>query len=79
MYAEQVVDRLVLRLRQAQGFFESGRRVREAGELDVREVMKRAYRLRYRVRPTVIEVLAIVHARQDLGATLSGGLPGAPT
>lgn len=79
VYAEQVVDRIVLRLRQAQDFPESGRRVPEAGELDVREVIERPYRLLYRVRPTVVEVLAIVHARQELGAALSGGLPGAAT
>ena len=79
VYAEQVVDRIVLRLRQAQDFPESGRHVPEAGQLEVREVIERPYRLLYRVRPTVIEVLAIVHARQDLGAALSGGLPGAAT
>ena len=79
VYAEQVADRIVLRLQQAQAFPESGRRVPEAGELDVREVIERPYRLLYRVRPPVIEVLAIVHARQDLGAALSGGLPGAAT
>lgn len=69
IYAEQVIDRIVLRLRQAQEFPESGRRVPEAGDLDVRELVERPYRLIYRVRPTVIEVLAIVHGRQDLGAS----------
>lgn len=77
VYAEQVIDRIVLRLRQAQDFPDSGRHVSEAGDLDVREVIERPYRLLYRARPTVIEVLAIVHARQDLGGALSGGLPGA--
>jgi toxin ParE1/3/4 len=79
VYAEQVVERIVLRLRQAQAFPASGRRVPEAGALDVREVIEQPYRLLYRARPAAIEVLAIVHGRQDLEAILSGGLPGAAT
>ena len=80
VYAEQVVERIVVRLRQAQDFPESGRHVPEAGDLDVREVIERPYRVFYRARPTAIEVLAIVHARQDLGGgSLSGGLPRAAT
>ena len=79
VYAEQVVERIVLRLRQAQEFPASGRRVPEAGDLDVREVVERPYRLLYRASPVAVEVLAIVHGRQDLGAAWSGGLPGAAT
>ena len=67
VYAEQVVDCLVRRLEQAQRFAESGRMVPEYQHPDVRELVERPYRLIYRVRPDAIEVLAIVHGRQQRG------------
>jgi toxin ParE1/3/4 len=79
VYAEQVVERIVLRLRQAQEFPESGRRVPEAGDLEVREVIEWPYRLIYLAGPRAIEVLAIVHGRRDLGRALSGEPPRAAT
>ncbi|MBA3671727.1 MAG: type II toxin-antitoxin system RelE/ParE family toxin [Gemmatimonadaceae bacterium] len=56
----------MLRLRQAQQFPESGRRVPESGHADVRELFETPYRLVYRVRLEAVEVLAIVHGRQAL-------------
>lgn len=70
VYAEQVVERLVMRLRQVQEFPESGRQVPEARRSNLRELIESPYRILYRVAPTTIEVIAIVHARQDLGAAL---------
>jgi len=70
VYAEQVVDRIVARLRQAQEFPASGREVPEARQANLRELVEAPYRIIYRVAPTTIEVLAIVHARRDLEATL---------
>jgi toxin ParE1/3/4 len=70
VYAEQVVDRIALRFRQAQAFPESGRRVPEAATRDVREFVEFPYRLIYRVRDDTIEVVAIIHGRQDLVAHL---------
>lgn len=67
IYAEQVVERLARRLEQAQRFAESGRIVPEYQHPDVRELIERPYRLIYRVRPETVEVLAIVHGRQQLG------------
>jgi len=66
VYAEQVVDRLVRRLGQAQRFPESGRMVPEFQHADVRELVERPYRLIYRVRSDAIEVLSIVHGRRLL-------------
>ena len=71
-YAEQVVDRLVSRLQQAQEFPESGRSVPEAGVLDLRELVERPYRIIYRARPSAIEVIAILHGRQAVPAHLAG-------
>jgi toxin ParE1/3/4 len=72
IYAEQVVERLVARLRQAQDFPESGRHVPEAGQIDLRELIESPYRVIDRVDPAAIEVIAVVHGRQDLGTYFSG-------
>lgn len=66
VYAEHVVERVVLRLRQAQQFPESGRRVPESGHAEARELFEPPYRIVYRVRAGIVEVLTIVHGRQDL-------------
>ncbi|HXT17878.1 MAG TPA: type II toxin-antitoxin system RelE/ParE family toxin [Gemmatimonadaceae bacterium] len=70
VYAEQLLDRIVQRLRQAQAFPESGRRVPEAATLGVRELIDFPYRLIYRVHGDTVEVVAVVHGRQDLIAHL---------
>jgi toxin ParE1/3/4 len=66
VYAEQVVDQLVRRLAQAKAFPDSGRMVPEVARPDIRELLELPYRVIYRVRPDAIEVLAVVHARQQL-------------
>lgn len=57
---------MVRRLSQAQRFPESGRIVPELGRADVRELLEVPYRVIYRVASDAIEVLAVVHARQQL-------------
>jgi plasmid stabilization system protein ParE len=66
VYAEQIVDRIAQRFHQAQAFPESGRRVAETATLDIREFVEFPYRLIYRVRDDAVEVVAIIHGRQDL-------------
>jgi toxin ParE1/3/4 len=70
VYAEQVVERIVVRLRQVQEYPESGRLVPEAPNVDIRELVEPPYRLIYRVRSETVEILAIVHGRQDLPSHL---------
>jgi toxin ParE1/3/4 len=67
VYAETVVDRIVHRLAQAQRFPESGRMVPEYERPEIRELIEFPYRVIYRRGPEAIEVVAIVHSRQDLG------------
>ena len=69
IYAEQTVDRLVRRFDQACRFPESGRMVPEFEQPDIRELIEPPYRLLYRIRADAIEVLAILHGRQDLGSS----------
>ena len=71
VYAEQVIERIVARLRQALEHPESGRRVPEAPGAEIRELVEPPYRLLYRVRYETIEVVAILHGRQDLPSHLS--------
>jgi toxin ParE1/3/4 len=72
LYAEQVVDRIIARLRQAQDFPDSGRVVPEALNMDLRELVESPYRIIYRARHSTITVVAIVHGRQDLPRHLQG-------
>lgn len=72
IYAEQLVERVVGRLRQAQEFPLSGRQVPEAGQANLRELVEVPYRVIYQVLPAAIVVIAVVHGRQDLRTHLSG-------
>ena len=66
VYAEQVVDRVVRRLVQAQNYPESGRAVPELADASVRELIEPPYRVIYRVAADSITVLSILHGRQEL-------------
>ena len=67
VYAEQGVDRIVHRLEQARQFPESGRMVPEYERPEIRELIEVPYRVLYRAGPEAIEVVAILHSRQNLG------------
>lgn len=67
VYAEQVVDRVVARFERARRHPASGRMVPEFGREDVRELIDGPYRLVYRVRQDAVEVLSILHGRQQVG------------
>ena len=54
------------RLEQAREFPESGRVVPEFGRDEIRELIEWPYRLVYRVDADAIEVLSVLHGRQDL-------------
>ena len=64
LYAERLVDRILSHTDQVGTFPESGRRVPEARDEDIREVFEGSYRTKYFVQPTRIDVIAVVHARQ---------------
>ncbi|MGH7625056.1 MAG: type II toxin-antitoxin system RelE/ParE family toxin [Gemmatimonadaceae bacterium] len=68
VYAEQTLERLVGRLDQACVFPESGRVVPEVGRVDIRELIEPPYRLIYRVHPETIEMLSVLHGRQQFPA-----------
>ncbi len=71
VYADHTIARIFARQAQIARFPESGRRVPEADDPAIREVIEWPYRVIYRVHPDHVEILAAVHGRRgDLG-TLS--------
>jgi toxin ParE1/3/4 len=62
LHADLVVRRLVAAPERLRRFPESGRSVPEVGEPALRELVVRPYRLVYRVRSDVVEVVAIFRA-----------------
>jgi len=65
-YAERMVDRLTKRSEQIASFPMSGRNVPEYPAEDIREIIEKAYRIIYRIKPGQIDVLAVVHGAQLL-------------
>ena len=61
-YARLVAERLFGAVERLEAFPLSGRVVPELGEPTVREVIEAPYRIVYRVRPDVLEILTIVHS-----------------
>ena len=76
VYAEEVVERIAKRFEQVQVFPESGRVLPEAhpGE-SLRELIERPYRLIYALHEASVEVVAIVHGRQDFPRAGQGSAP----
>ena len=67
IYAERIVDRLLARAAELQEFPERGRQVPEAKDNQVREVFEGPYRVIYLVQESRVDILAVVHGRQQLG------------
>lgn len=66
IYAERLIDRILAQADQAGIFPQSGRVVPEARRNDVREVFEGSYRIIYLVQASRIDVLAVIHSRQQL-------------
>jgi toxin ParE1/3/4 len=66
LYAERMVDRILRRVETLAAFPDIGVRVSEAEDDKVREVLENPYRILYLAQPSRVDVLAIVHGRQDI-------------
>lgn len=66
LYAERLVDRLLGRVDQLASFPELGRIVPESGSDGIRELVEGSYRIIYLLQSSRVDVLAVVHVRQDL-------------
>ena len=64
-YAEKVSQDILERSEKLNEFPEIGRIVPEIGEVNIREVIVYSYRLIYETSSDKIEVLALIHCKQD--------------
>jgi len=64
--ADSLIKRLVDRVVQLETVPQSGRRVPEYPDNDLRELLSRPYRIIYRQRDEHIEVVTVLHYRQQL-------------
>jgi len=62
VYADLVVPRLVAAVERLRIFPESGRIVPERNDPEIREIIKRPYRIVYRVHPDKVEIVTVFHA-----------------
>ena len=69
-YAANMIDRLHARVGQLEAFPDSGRPVPEDRGSGAREVFEQPYRIVYEVHGAQVEVLAVVHMRQEGPGTL---------
>ncbi|PYQ16979.1 MAG: type II toxin-antitoxin system RelE/ParE family toxin [Acidobacteria bacterium] len=61
-YAELVVRRLVAAVERLEAFPQSGRIVPEQNAEDIREIIVRPYRIVYRMRPGLVEIVTVFRA-----------------
>lgn len=66
IYALRLADRFLAHAERVGEFPESGRRVTEADHPMIREVFEGPYRIMYLVQPNRVDILAIVHGRQQV-------------
>lgn len=65
-YADTVIERILQTAERLEAFPESGRSVPEAVSLKVREIVVGSYRIIYRVRRDLVQILAVVHGARDI-------------
>jgi toxin ParE1/3/4 len=65
-YARLVIERLIESVEQLRRFPQSGRVVPELGNPSVREVIRPPYRIVYRFRSEVVEVLTVFRASRQI-------------
>jgi plasmid stabilization system protein ParE len=65
-YADWFVQRIIEAIEKAAAFPLLGRRVPEADDDAIREILFQKYRIMYRVEPAQILVLMVIHGARDL-------------
>lgn len=66
LYAERLVERIMHRVDTLADFPDIGLRAPESDDENVREVFENPYRILYLAQPTRVDILAIVHGRQNI-------------
>ncbi|MFA6130560.1 MAG: type II toxin-antitoxin system RelE/ParE family toxin [Candidatus Omnitrophota bacterium] len=70
LYAESAIQRIEARVQQLQLHPELGKPARESSDPSVRELVDAPYRVFYRARADCIEVIAVVHGRNQVPTSL---------
>lgn len=65
-YADLVVERIVAAVARLENYPLSGRVVPEVADQSLREVIHASYRIVYRLRPDVVEILTVFHGARLL-------------
>ncbi|MBI5564627.1 MAG: type II toxin-antitoxin system RelE/ParE family toxin [Chloroflexi bacterium] len=65
-YAQHTVDRLTRRSEQIGAFPYAGRSVPEFDRDAIREVLEGSYRIIYGIKPSQIDVLAVIHSSRKI-------------
>jgi len=68
VYARSFVERIILSVEKLKSFPRVGRMVPEADNEAIRELIYHNYRIIYRVNGELIEIIAVIHGRRDLGS-----------
>ena len=66
LYADRMVERILRRVDTLGDFPDIGLRTSESEDENVREVLENPYRILYLAQQSRIDILAIVHGRQDI-------------
>jgi toxin ParE1/3/4 len=72
-YARLTVQRIIAAVTRLRQFPLSGRIVPELERADIREVIQGNFRIVYRVKPGLIEILAVVHAARAFPSNIGQG------
>ena len=67
-FASTFVGKIILSVDKLTDFPRLGRMVPEADQEAIRELLYHNYRIVYRVKNDLIEILTVVHGRRDLGS-----------
>ncbi len=73
-YATNVAQNIFSKAENLSEFPEIGRVVPEIGDKNVRELIIYSYRLIYEVVPNGVQILAIIHGKQDFSSLDRNGL-----
>ena len=68
VYASNFVQRIILAVDKLSNFPRLGRLAPEAENDLIREIIYQDYRIIYRIKGQLVEILTIIHGRRDLGS-----------
>ncbi len=68
VYASSFVQRIILAVDRLSDFPRLGRMVPEAEQETIRELLYHNYRIIYRIKSDLVEILTVIHGRRDLGS-----------